>query len=278
MLTQAHEKGNESDRSAARLYHPSDAAELRWFYRQGGLTVFSSSTFGQQLERAASVAFGGAPCAPCRGTGFVPSDLKAWHEKSEWERKILEVIVGLEPGALDPPMADRVCRDCRGSGWIPKTRRHNARGELTARPRWGLTGGGSKKGKSGGVEVSDADVARLGAVTARLAKVPFWELNVLAEYYSPGGGTILVLYAFTAAGKTLLRRNSQNLLPRQFFENEIKRQEEKPDKQRGALLEAATKQANEIHRSAVDAWANTKPRGDEELTRRAALRLLDGDA
>jgi hypothetical protein len=265
---------------AFRIAHPSDSAELRWYYRSGGLAIFQSSAFGGLLDRAATMAFGGNACERCGGCGFVPScsrEAESWRQANERERELL-VLVGIDPSELLPPLADRVCGVCSGSGWVPKRHRANKREALTARPRAHGGTWGSKKGKTGGVEVGDVSLARLGAVSGRLALLSLHEQAVLEEYYSPSGGALVALYPFTAAGKTLLRRNGQKLSPRQFFENESAEQSRKPTVQRGKLLETAEQQAGEVHREAVTAWVATKRRIIQRDVERRALELLDGSA
>jgi hypothetical protein len=260
-----------TDTPRVSLRHPTDSAELRWYFSHGGLAVFQTSTFGSQLERMRMFAYGGRTCEPCAGLGFVPSKPDVWRAATERERELLS-FVGINADELVPPLADQVCKPCGGRGWQPSQSRTNARAPLTARPR-----GSSVKGKPGGVDVGEVSLARLGAVTARLSRISAEHRLILDAFYSPSGGALVALYEVTPAGKTLLRRNSQRLSPRQFFENESAAQADKHDRQRGALLETAETQAAEIHREACAAWEATRHREARDV-RALALAMLGDES
>jgi hypothetical protein len=268
----ATERVSVDPKRLSRLSHPSDAAELRWYFSSGGLGMFQASTMGSMLERASMFAFGGNDCEQCGGCGFVPSNPKKWREATDWQRQMLE-FVGIAEKDLLPPLADRVCGDCQGLGWIPRESRANARSPLTAR----LTGS-SKRGGGGGVDVGHVNIARLGAVSSRLSAIDPRHAVILEAYYGPAGGALVALYAFTPAGHKLLRKNPQKLQPRQLIENEVAEELKRSEPQRKSLLAAAEEQASELHGEACTAWVSSKRRPSHEEARRRALELLDGGA
>lgn len=232
----------------------SDAADLRWFFKSGGLDQFSESTFGIQLERAHLFAVGVRKCPRCKGRGFVASK-KDWREPSRTEALLLKWENS--PRKRLPPVLDRQCPKCECSGWVMRARNYGRGGPVTVRPT-----GSSKSGSTGAsIDPGDANIARLGSVTGRLAAVErhgsvFRE--ALEAFYSPGGGA-LGLWALVPAGKTLLKRNGQRLPPRQFFENERQDAQAKHDKQRVALFETADAQADELLSLAHGIWNTTAP-------------------
>lgn len=256
-----------------RTTEPEDVRELKWYFAQGGLSVFGSSTFGVQLDRAALFAFGGYDCKRCRGSGFV-SSTKQKRQANERQAELLR-MVGIDPKKLLAPAADRVCAKCDGMGWVARTRKRHDSGPLTAR----MTGS-SKHGGAGGVDVGDVNLARMGAVQARLTRL--FEASptlhtALEAYYSPDGGSLLALYAMTAAGRKLLRKNPLGLPARQLIANEVADQKDKPNPNRRALLAAAEQDAQDLHRSAVEGWNLTRRTKPADVSNRAE-RLLAGGA
>lgn len=274
MSQAAHvQRANAFQTETRKRRDPDDVKELKWYFASGGLGVFSSSTFGAQLERAALFAFGGYECKRCRGTGCVASSRKK-RRANERQAEMLR-LVGIDPNKLLPPALDRICGKCDGMGWVPRLRRTNNRGPLTAQ----MTGS-SKRGGGGGVDVGAVNLARLGAVQRRLDKVcedGAMLRDALEAYYSPDGGAMTSLYPMTPAGKRLLRKNPLGLPARQLIENEVKAQKDKPEGNRGALLASAESQSTELLNAAIDAWNGAHRVRKPDVSERAA-RLLDGGA
>lgn len=257
-----------------------DTADLRWFFRTGGLGVFSGSTFGAQLERAALYARRIKRCSRCRGTGFQEGNdekaerrmRKTTPEERAWmaskRRKIREAV---------PLGGDSQCRKCLGMGWLPMHRRQKPKAstpDITARPT-----GSSKRGKvEQSVTIADGDIARLGRVTARLerlAGVSPVHVSVLEAYHGPdftpaaderrrpseeppSFGGLFCVWRFTPAGKTLIRRGGSIATTGEYglaiLANELEAQRSRPDPNRRALLDACQQQAAELYAAACRVW------------------------
>lgn len=109
----------------------------------------------------------------------------------------------------------------------------------------------------GGPTLDDAQVHQFAVMARRLnAMRARWPLSVdvLDSYYGHDGGHEMALWALTAAGKTLLRRNSRGLDPFMFFENEREDAHERHDAQRLALMQEAGNQARELLDGACALW------------------------
>jgi hypothetical protein len=227
-----------------------DVESLRWYFKTGGLSVFGMSTFGAQLDRAALFCYGGHECEKCLGSGFVPSNERKWREATEREAAMLAAL-DIE---IERPLADTVCGECKGMGWIANASRSNSKEPLTARPT-----GSSKRGKGAdALSLDDCDMVRLGRVTRALGVVSDIDETLgfaLAAYYSPGDwAPIDAVKPLTPAGKKLLKTNPQKLAPQLLFSNIEAEQREKPDPTRGALLGECAKQARDLYEDACRAW------------------------
>jgi hypothetical protein len=241
------------------VINANDAADLRWYFRSGGLGVFAQSPTAALMARLEMFGKTARPCERCGGdpvrwnggSGFEASrPASAPTERQQAYLRLLEIDI---PDLL-PPAGDRVCRDCEGRGWtLPRFRTH-ATGKLTAQPM-----GSSKKGGGGGVEVDATDLARLGRISGRLSGVrgqqgPLPATAALEAYYSPDGGSLGALWHLVPAGKTMLRTNPQRLPPAQFFQNLRATQSEKPNEKRAAQFRAAEEQARELNDASCRLW------------------------
>lgn len=241
------------------VINATDAADLRWYFRSGGLAVFAQSPTASLMARLEMFGRLARPCERCggdpvkwtSGTGFEAS--KPRSAPTERQRAYL-ALLELEIPDLLPAAGDRLCRDCGGRGWtLPRYRTHAA-AALTARPT-----GSSKRTAGGGVEVDATDLARLGRVSGRLSSVrerqgPVPATSALEAYYSPDGGSLGALWHLVPAGKTMLRTNHQRLPPTQFFQNLRAEQSERPSAKRRAQFEAAESQARDLFTATGRLW------------------------
>lgn len=237
---------NQQHEPAAR-----DVADLRWYFRSGGLDVFRVSSFGAQLERASMFSHRVRTCPKCRSTGFVPANPRKWRKTSELERA-QQRWLGKKARYLERPFADQTCPKCRGMGFVVSTRRQGrGGGGITAQPT-----GSSVRLAGGGVVVADDLLDRMGRVAGRLARArrvePLVE-PVFAAVYGPGSSRTAV-WSLVPAGQKLLRTNPHELAPEQLFTNLLTAQRELPDPTRGRLLETAVEQSDELVRRAKAAW------------------------
>lgn len=262
-----------------------DITDLRWFFKTGGLDVFSGSTFGTQLEAAAMYAHRIRRCPKCKGSGFAPKNAKSKRPTTAYERAWM--IFKRRKERLELVVADEQCRKCLGMGYLVMSRRQSKRGDdskITARPT-----GGSMKGKKSppSVTVADGDLARLGRVTARLlgaAQISADAVDVLAAYHGPsfdpvvregepsghGRGGLFCVWPMTPAGKKLLRRSgsqAQDLYPLAALSNELAAQRARPEPNRGVLLRACETQAAELYAGACRAWNLAAAGGQREASK-----------
>jgi len=236
----------------------SDAEDLRWYFRSGGLAVFAQSPTAALLARLEMFGKTARPCERCGGdverwnggTGFEASKVPT--APSDKQRAYL-ALLELDVPDLMPLMGDRVCRDCDGRGWaLPRFKTHST-AQLTARPS------GSSVSDCGGFEIDVTDLARLGRVSGRLANVRALQdrapiAPALDAYFSPDGGNLGALWHLVPSGKTMLRTNPQRLPPQQFFSNLRAAQSEKPSEKRAAQFRAAEEQATELFTACGRLW------------------------
>jgi hypothetical protein len=237
-----------------------DAVDLRWYYSVHGAAVLDHSSFAAQLQRAELYKRRATPCQRCGGDlkrdipgcGFVQDGPSM--EPSQRQKELaalLEIYVD-----KIPPAPDRVCPECGGTGWSLRLERSNRHGRLTARPT-----GSSVRGGSGGVQVSDANVHRLGVLTRRLRRleaVAPMAVLVIERFYGPsraeGGGALVALWELTASGKSMLRGNRLKLDATRYFANLRAEAQQKPSSRRLAQFREADRQAAELLRNAGKAW------------------------
>lgn len=233
-----------------------DASDLRWYFRSGGISMLTSSNWGAALERLSKFAYGCAECEDCGGNREkkIPGDGLERKAQTKKQSELLALI-----DLHVPELTGEWCPKCDGRGMIARSGRAHSRAPLTARPT-----GSSKHGRAA-IDVDHGDLARLGSVSRRVAKLAETDsaaAMVLELYYGPDhDSTTLPLYQLTPAGKTLLRRNGQRLHWRQFFENESSDARAKKDKRRLALLDEAKEQAQEYYRAACQAWNTVHRKG-----------------
>jgi hypothetical protein len=204
-----------------------------------------------------------------------------------------ELAAILERFAADnptlPPAADgkRVCRDCRGTGWVVDAESH-AKGSLAVRiidkrlgkqgktePAWVPTyradewkanpTGSSKRGGGASHALGESDVALLGRVSKRLEYVRSHESTVparsgLERFYAEGANGLLSLWDLMPAGRLLLKRRKGSVPVEQFFQNERADQGRKGDKDRAELFDAADFQAKEVLKFAHRLYNKAKQR------------------
>ncbi len=235
-----------------------DAQDLKWYFKVGGLAMFSSSTMGPMLERAEMQgshargcrACGGDPKRNIGGTGWTvgkkPKVTKVTPEQlaiAQWAKDIFRQRI----------FADEPCRKCSGTGWRPAGRRVVPRALQTARPM-----GSSVKKSSGGGSVLVKHMEVLAIVGRRLDQIGPEDAATFLAYFDDDGGSIMAVWALTPAGRTLLRRNSTDLDPVRFFENQRLDQEQHKDAGRQALFDAADEQAaSRISRASLK-WNSLK--------------------
>lgn len=236
----------------------SDAEDLSWYFRSGGLGVFMPSSTGTLIDRLKLMA-PGRPCENCggdpasgrSGCGFVVT--KARGKPPSVDQRLILAMLELDIPDEMPPGADQVCKECDGRGWV-MGRISNAKKALTARPT-----GSSKRGGGGGINVTSENLERLGRVSGRLSALRAAQGKVPADlaleaFYAPGGGSTAALWEFVPAGKTMLRKNTQKLPPTQFFANERADQSDKPNQNREQQFKTAERQASELHHAACVLW------------------------
>lgn len=231
----------------------ADADDLRWYFRVGGLAMFSSSTMGPMLEHAAMAgshargcrSCGGDPVRNIGGTGWTVGKRPRAAKLTATELELAKWARGKYRQQF---LADTPCRKCSGTGWRPAGRRVVPRARQTARP----TGSSIKKSSGPSVTVNNLEV--LAIVGRRLDQVGPKHAATFMAYFDEEGGSLLGLWELTPAGKTLLRRNDTGLDPVRFFENQRIDQERHQDAGRKAAFEAADEQAGELLSRASRAW------------------------
>lgn len=234
-----------------------DAQDLKWYFRVGGLAMFSSSTMGPMLERASLFgahargcrACGGDPKRDIGGTGWTIGKRPRASVPTATEIAIARWGKGIYRQQL---FADEPCRKCSGTGWRPAGRRVVPRALQTARPM------GSSVKKAGGPSATVKHLEVLAIVGRRLDQIGTDDAATFLAYFDEEGGSILAVWALTPAGKTLLRRNSTDLDPVRFFENQRLDQETHRDSGRQALFDAADEQAGDRLRRASFKWNSLK--------------------
>jgi hypothetical protein len=234
-----------------------DATDLRWYFRVGGMAMFSSSTMGPMLERASLFGAHARGCRACGGdakrniggTGWTVGKRPRASMPTAEQVAIARWAKGIYRQQL---FADEPCRKCSGTGWRPAGRRVVPRALQTARPM------GSSIKKAGGPSATVKHMEVLAIVGRRLDQVGPENAATFLAYFDEEGGSILGVWALTPAGKTLLRRNSTDLDPVRFFENQRLDQEAHRDAGRQALFEAADEQAAERLRNASRKWNSIK--------------------
>jgi len=248
----------------------SETRELLQYFGMGGVNgAFSWSPLAGQLKALELYAFHARPCKRCGGdrkkhiggTGFVCSSRKARAASDDQRARL--ALLGIHVDAELPPMADRVCKKCGGRGWVSPKRmtRSNGKTEVTARPT-----GSSKHGLAPSVTVDASDLATLGSIGKRLEEVRSTHLpsaQALESWFGQprddGGQSIRALWHLTDAGKALLKRNTFDLAPAEFFENERTDQAAHPDVNRKITFQAADKQAQQLWERTCRLWNSTAP-------------------
>lgn len=258
---------------AERILPPSvisatDEADLRWYFASGRRQIEGRSNFGAMLDRLEHFGIHARPCLKCGGnnavldadgntvtpekdgSGFV------WSTKEWKNREMLRKLGLLKGNIADAWQGDLVCKTCRGRGVVPGKRRGgSSRGWLTMKAKG--TPPSATEADTGG----DASLARLGYVSRLLDRVKAVSPaahQLLEAFYSPGGESEACLWHLTPAGKTMLRRNSENLPERQFFANERNRQAENPNTERKLLFQAADHQAADLRVHMVRTWCEVR--------------------
>jgi hypothetical protein len=265
---------------ASAIIRPSDAADLRWFRKCGGMGVFQPSPTAALMQRLEMYAKTARPCENCGGDpvkwnagyGFVASTRSKGRKPAAYE---LLQLLELDADGLLPPEPDLLCPKCSGRGWVVRGSRSRATTSVTVRST-----GSSKKGGGSGVAIQDSDIARLGLVSRRLSAVsdvaPVARA-ALEAYHDPDGGDAVALWFLVPAGKTMLRGNSQKLHPLAFFANLRAEQAAKPSPKRQAQFEAAQKQATELFEASCRVWNSVveRPVGAPFLGSSAQLPIVD---
>lgn len=234
-----------------------DAQDLKWYVRVGGIACFSSSTMGPMLDRARLMgshargcrACGGDPKRNIGGTGWTCGKRPRTTQVTATELAIAKWSKSLHRQKL---FADEPCGKCAGTGWRPAGRRVVPRERQTARPM------GSSIKKAGGPSATVKHMEVLAIVGRRLDQIGPEHTATFLAYFDEDGGNILAVWALTPAGRTLLRRNSTDLDPVRFFENQRLDQEQHRDAGRQALFEAADEQAADRISRASLAWNELK--------------------
>lgn len=265
--------------AAAPAIHPSEEADLSWYFGPGA-AYFERSTFGDQLRRAAEFSQGSQPCETCEGFGFVQltaEEIIARNRRiTELEHAIRERLRTIE----DQEKRDReiaklarereklneetVCAAC--SGTKVSARRLNRKPKaLTARPR-------PAQREELRTEPEDWALCRYARVSRRLDQLPDEIVNVLRLYYGDIGtrwasereGRLLALYALTAPGKKLARRGVSKrdadaleglgVRPDESVVSQANAQRANPDTTRGRLLLEARGQAKRLLADAARVW------------------------
>jgi hypothetical protein len=236
-----------------------DAVDLRWYFSVHGAAVLDHSSIGAQLQRAELYYRCATPCTRCGGDierdvpgcGFVAE--QSTRTPSQRQRDIA-ALLDIYAEEI-PPAPDRPCPECGCTGWSLRITRSNAHRPLTARPT------GSSVQERLGVQVSDANVHRLGITTRRLqraADLAPMAVDVLQLFYGPsradGGGGMLALWELTGPGRSMLRGNSLGLDPARYFANLRAEQEQKRNPNRARQFREADKQAGELLTMAIKVW------------------------
>ena len=254
----------------SRFIPANDARLLRQFFRAPGEGPGAGGGFGAMLDRASRMAFGSRTCPTCGGSGWIP-------RKPRKQTAADLALEALEITARLPPAMDRWCSVCDGRGIVPERGKHRARAPLTARPT------GSSIRPWEGRLANESDLADCGRAMTRLRATEALVAGsalALELFYAADSGGVLALWALTPAGRTMLRTNPRQLAPWQLFQNlrEAERRKQTDEARsdgedahrtrRGALLEAAAAQAQELIDGAHRAWNATAPDASPDATAR----------
>lgn len=277
-------------RRAVNRISAEHARELRWRFSDPPIAgVFSESSFGAQLERAALFALGTRPCTKCGGdrkkerpgTGWAPKEAGSYEanlrkfRKAEakrlqfkergirvcdasavagWRELGINAISPEEIASELPQRLVRPCPTCELSGWVPG--RPKRRGVQTARPTGSSVRTGARE-PSGGVD--EQALARYGRVSRWLELVagesPISRV-ALEIYYRRDGGTALDLAWLTPAGVSFLAdaENPLGLTPDALLSNARDEQRKYPSAERGKHLADIARESAELWDSACEAW------------------------
>jgi hypothetical protein len=254
--------GGSDEDEVSDVLDESDAIDLKWYFKVGGLAIFSSSTMGPMLERAELLGSHARGCRACGGDPKRSVGGSGWTiGKKPRKTAITGAEVALARWAKtlyrQKLFADEPCRKCNGTGWRPAGRRVVPRALQTARPM------GSSIKKSGGPSATVKHLEVLAIVGRRLDQIGPHHAATFLAYFDDDGGSIMAVWALTAAGKTLLRRNGTDLDPVRFFENQRLDQEQHRDAGRQALFDAADEQAADRISRASHAWNSLKNREEK---------------
>jgi len=251
-----------------------DQEDLVWFFGRGQV-AFERSTFGEQLRRAELFTFGTRKCAACKGKGYTETPEQAIRRAIDavgqyQERHQDQIRAGKMPRL--PPWyadengriaagADGSCRDCAGSGWLPRASKHRRSSAQSVRET-------KSHQVRTATEPSTDDLERYGFVSHRLRQMPLGVGRVLAAFFGVGSryeddkrlGRIFGVLSLVPAGKTLLKASrdktkNEDRLPDDVVlatEAELELTQTKP--QRKALLKAGIEQAEAQFRAAEDCW------------------------
>lgn len=235
----------------------TDASDLRWYFSDGMQMLTGKSNFGAMLDRMELYGIRTSPCLHCGGqlgetdkdgNTITPEKVGSGFVWDTEEGKIREMLRLLDL-PVESLQGDLICPKCRGLGFVWPKRQELSDGEMMKLHETH----GAPADTSGG----SGSLARLGHVSRLISAVKRRSprlFQVLEAFYAPDGGSEACLWHLTAAGKTLLRRNSQNLPQRQFFENERDRQRAHSDRETGLLFRAAEDQSKELRRQATALW------------------------
>jgi hypothetical protein len=251
------------------------ATELRSYFRTGGTDKFSRSTASGMLDRAELYSAATRPCERCgghvhkgtwvetdgagnqtevtdpipdqAGCGFVPSGSKRNKAVSQKNAELL-ALMGIETDQV-PISADEVCPDCRCHGWVVCG--VHAVGPLTARPSMTAHHG---EPVAPNMDI-DLHIAAICGKRLERADVLFaLASGALSSFYYPGSLGIGSLWHLTPAGKKMLKGNSTNTSPEQFFAARRVAQESNKDPNVSRQFAACDEQAKAIMSAACRAW------------------------
>jgi hypothetical protein len=261
-------RGDDEAIEISDVLEESDAIDLKWYFRVGGLAIFSSSTMGPMLERAELLGSHARGCRSCGGDPVRCIGGTGWTVGRKPRKTTVtgaEVALARWAKTLyrQRLFADEPCRKCGGTGWRPAGRRVVPRDLQTARLM------GSSVKRAGGPSATVRHLEVLAIVGRRLDQIGPHHAATFLAYFDEDGGSVLAVWALTAAGRTLLRRNSHDLDPVRFFENERLDQEQHRDAGRQALFDTADEQAADRISRASHAW-NSLKLGEERARCRAA--------
>jgi hypothetical protein len=259
--------GSELLPKVSAIISARDSEDLRWYFKTGGLNMFSGSPLGAMLHKMELFHTAARPCTKCGGdlqrwnggTGFMPEETDSESPKGLATDKQAEIAALLDIQLAREGLAAlgcKLCTSCGGRGWALPKRKTQLTKPLTARP----TGGSKQGGQGNGVDVSDQNMARLGRVSRRMDMVRAAQGNypaaaAIEAYYSPDAGDdVGCLWHLVPAGKTMLRGNSSKLHHTQFFQNLRAEDRQNPDNNRQLQFAAAQEQSTELFRVSCQMW------------------------